>query len=77
MEDIKTHARYRLKEVFGEDALYDHLEDVMRAVSAAIQDRKSIQSIDRETTQMDMQRYMSKKGPFFANNGGRMNRACV
>ena len=30
MEDIKTHARYRLKEVFGEDALYDHLEDVVK-----------------------------------------------
>ena len=30
MEDIKTHARYRLKDVFGEDALYDHLEDVVK-----------------------------------------------
>jgi MFS superfamily sulfate permease-like transporter len=30
MEDLKTHARYRLKEVFGADVLYDRLEDVMR-----------------------------------------------
>ena len=29
MEDVKAHARYRLNEVFGEDAFYDRLEDVM------------------------------------------------
>jgi len=29
MEDVKAHARYRLNEVFGEDAFYDRLEDVV------------------------------------------------
>jgi len=30
MEDVKTHARYRFQELFGEDAFYDRLEDVMK-----------------------------------------------
>jgi hypothetical protein len=30
MEDIKGKARYQLRELFGEDAFYDHLEDVMK-----------------------------------------------
>ena len=30
MEDIKTHARYRLKEAFGADALYERLGDVVK-----------------------------------------------
>jgi len=30
MEDVKTHTRYRLNEVFGADAFYDRLEDVMK-----------------------------------------------
>jgi hypothetical protein len=30
MEDVKTHSRYRFKEVFGEDAFYDRLEDVVK-----------------------------------------------
>lgn len=29
MEDLKCNAHYRLRELFGEDAFYDHLEDVM------------------------------------------------
>ena len=30
MEDLKAASRYRIKEVFGEDAFYDSLDDVMR-----------------------------------------------
>jgi SulP family sulfate permease len=30
MEDLKALTRYRFKELFGEDAFYDHLEDVMK-----------------------------------------------
>lgn len=30
MEDLKTQTRYRFKEVFGADAFYDHLEDVIK-----------------------------------------------
>jgi len=30
MEDLKGKARYRFRELFGEDAFYDHLEDVMK-----------------------------------------------
>jgi SulP family sulfate permease len=30
MEDLKTTTRYRFKELFGADAFYDHLEDVMK-----------------------------------------------
>jgi len=30
MEDVKVHARYRLNEIFGEDAFYDRLEDVVK-----------------------------------------------
>ena len=39
MEDVKTHARYRLKEVFGEDAFYDQSGRRREAVSAAVQNR--------------------------------------
>jgi MFS superfamily sulfate permease-like transporter len=31
MEDLKSTARYRLNELLGDDAFYDHLEDVVRA----------------------------------------------
>jgi len=30
MEDFKGKARYQLRELFGEDAFYDHLEDVVK-----------------------------------------------
>ena len=30
MEDLKAASRYRIKDVFGEDAFYDSLDDVMR-----------------------------------------------
>jgi sulfate permease, SulP family len=30
MEDFKSKARYQLRELFGEDAFYDHLEDVVK-----------------------------------------------
>ncbi|MCX6929198.1 MAG: SulP family inorganic anion transporter, partial [Verrucomicrobia bacterium] len=30
MEDVKTRTRYRLRELFGEDAHYDRLEDVLK-----------------------------------------------
>ena len=30
MEDVSTNTRYRLREVFGADALYDTLEDVVK-----------------------------------------------
>lgn len=30
MDDIKAHTRYRLKELIGEDAFYDRLEDVVK-----------------------------------------------
>ena len=30
MEDVKTHTRYRLRELFGADAFYDRLEDVVK-----------------------------------------------
>jgi len=30
MEDLKGKAHYQLRELFGEDAFYDHLEDVMK-----------------------------------------------
>ena len=30
MEDLKAGSRYRIKDVFGEDAFYDHLEDVVK-----------------------------------------------
>jgi len=30
MDDLKAKSRYHLKEAFGEDAFYDHLEDVVR-----------------------------------------------
>jgi sulfate permease, SulP family len=30
MEDVKAHARYRLNEIFGDDAFYDRLEDVVK-----------------------------------------------
>ncbi len=30
MEDLKGEARYQLRELFGEDAFYDHLEDVVK-----------------------------------------------
>ena len=30
MKDLKGKARYQLCELFGEDAFYDHLEDVMK-----------------------------------------------
>jgi hypothetical protein len=30
MEEFKGKARYQLRELFGEDAFYDHLEDVMK-----------------------------------------------
>jgi hypothetical protein len=30
MEDPMTQTRYRLKDLFGADAFYDHLEDVVR-----------------------------------------------
>ena len=30
MADLKGKARYQLRELFGKDAFYDHLEDVMK-----------------------------------------------
>ena len=30
MEDLKAKSRYHLKDAFGEDAFYDHLEDVVK-----------------------------------------------
>jgi MFS superfamily sulfate permease-like transporter len=30
MEDLKSESGYRFRELFGEDAFYDHLEDVMK-----------------------------------------------
>jgi SulP family sulfate permease len=30
MEDLNAKSRYRMKDVFGEDAFYDHLEDVVK-----------------------------------------------
>ena len=30
MEDLKTASRYRIKDAFGEDVFYDHLEDVVK-----------------------------------------------
>jgi hypothetical protein len=30
MEDLKSKAGYRFKELLGADAFYDHLEDVVR-----------------------------------------------
>jgi MFS superfamily sulfate permease-like transporter len=30
IEDLKSKAGYRLRELFGEDAFYDHLEDVVK-----------------------------------------------
>jgi MFS superfamily sulfate permease-like transporter len=30
MEDLRSRGGYRLRELFGEDAFYDHLEDVMK-----------------------------------------------
>ena len=30
MEDLNAMSRYRMKDVFGEDAFYDHLEDVVK-----------------------------------------------
>ena len=30
MEDVKAHARYRLNEIFGDDAFYDRLDDVVK-----------------------------------------------
>jgi SulP family sulfate permease len=30
MDDVKAHTRYRLKELIGEDAFYDRLEDVVK-----------------------------------------------
>lgn len=30
MEDLKGHAHYRLRELFGEEAFYDHLDDVVK-----------------------------------------------
>ena len=31
MEDVEETSRYRLKELFGEDAFYDTLDDVLTA----------------------------------------------
>jgi hypothetical protein len=30
MEEVKTRTAYRFRELFGEDAFYDRLEDVVR-----------------------------------------------
>jgi len=30
MEDVKTKTRYRLRELFGEDAFYGRLEDALK-----------------------------------------------
>jgi hypothetical protein len=31
MEDVKEESRYNLRQLFGEDAFYDTLEDVVKA----------------------------------------------
>ena len=31
MDDVKAESRYKLRELFGEDAFYDSLDDVMEA----------------------------------------------
>ena len=31
MEDVREESRYELRELFGEDAFYDTLDDVMQA----------------------------------------------
>ena len=57
MEDVKAASRYRFMEVLGEDAFYDSLDDVIRQYRQQFKTRKSIQSIDCEKTQIDIQRY--------------------
>ena len=45
MEDLKAASRYRIKDVFGEDAFYDSLGGRHEAVSAAIQNRRAVQAV--------------------------------
>ena len=41
MDDVKEHARYRLGEIFGDDAFYDRLEDVVKHYRQQFDERQS------------------------------------